>query len=379
MSLKVFISWSGNESQFVASQLRKLLKRLCSAAEPWISHDDLSAGTVWQFEILKQLQSTYFGIICVNRENMNSPWLHFEAGALAKSLDTTSVFPYLIGLPSSALSGPLTLFQSVNADKVGTFKLISALNKVLRERQEPSHEDADLQAVFDAMWPDYERELKESRKVPLDAGPERSNEDILSELVTTARKHSRLLSSILRASPSYRPPIQGVEQPQAIVPDEDLLSVSFEELRDTAKRLRLSGQHVQALEVFQQALALQCGDLETLIDVAVTETYLQPCDYEESIKKLGELVREHATRDGSAQVEESILAKAYYNLACIKHIARTEQDKPYTDADILDDLEMALNMYPAYINTAYADRDLARIKSHPRFKALLDKFRRAER
>jgi TIR domain-containing protein len=95
----VFISWSGNESQSVASSLRKFLKRICTAADPWMSHDDLEAGALWQYQLMKELQSTHFGIICINRTNLNSPWLHFEAGALAKTLDSSAVFPYLVGLP----------------------------------------------------------------------------------------------------------------------------------------------------------------------------------------------------------------------------------------------------------------------------------------
>jgi len=379
MSLKVFISWSGNESQFVASHLRTLLKRICAATEPWISKDDLPAGALWPFELMKQLQSTYFGVICVNRANLHSPWLHFEAGALAKSLASSAVFPYLIDVPSSAMSGPLTLFQPVRADKAGTFKLISALNKILNDKQEPCQADDDLQALFELLWPAYERELEESPKVPLDAGPERSNTEILGELVTTAREHSILLASILRTNPTYRPPIQPADQPTALAAEEDYLSLSFQELRYNAKKLRLTGQYAAALALLQKALTLQANDLETLIDIAVTETYLPNSIYADSINKLEELVQEHTTKEKTPQAEESIIAKAYYNLACIKHMARLEQDGDYSDEEILNDLECAFSRYPAYVNTALADHDLTRLKIHLRFKELVEKYRRAER
>jgi tetratricopeptide (TPR) repeat protein len=379
MSLKVFVSWSGNESQFVASRLRTLLKRICAAAEPWISHDDLSAGALWPYELMKQLQSTHFGIICVNRSNLNSAWLHFEAGALAKSLDHSAVFPYLIDIPSSALSGPLTLFQSVSADKSGTFKLVSALNKILGEKQEASQSDEDLQALFDLLWPDYERELSKSPTVPIDAGPERSNTEILGELLTTAREHSRVLASLLRTQPTYRLPIQMADQPPAVEPDEDYAALSFQELRYNAKRLRLSGQYAAALALLQKALTLQANDLETLIDIAVTETYLPNSIYADSIRKLSELVQEQASREKSAHAEESIIAKAYYNLACIKHMARLEQQQQYCDETILDDLERAFTRYPAYVNTALADHDLTQLKTHTRFKELIERYRRGDR
>lgn len=379
MSLKVFISWAGNESQFVAARLRTLLKRICAGAEPWNSHDDLTAGALWPAVLMKQLQSTHFGIICVNRANLNSAWLHFEAGALAKSMDSSAVFPYLIDVPPSALSGPLTLFQCVSADRSGTFKLVSALNRILNDKQEAAQADDDLQALFDLLWPAYERELFESPKVPIDAGPERSNTEILGELLTTTREHSRLLASLLRAQPPYRLPIQPAEQPQPAAPDEEYTALSFQELRYNAKRLRLSGQYAAALALWQKALALRAGDLETLIDIAVTETYLPNSVYADSIKKLSELVQEHTTLEETPCAEESIIAKAYYNLACVKHLARLEQDQPYSDEGILGDLERAFARYPAYINTALADHDLTQLKTHPRFKQLIEKYRGADR
>jgi tetratricopeptide (TPR) repeat protein len=376
---KVVISWSGNQSRFVASKLQELIKLTCTAAEPWVSNNDLAAGTVWTFELIKQLQSTHFGVICIDINNLNSPWLHFEAGALAKSLDSSAVFPYLIDCPASAISGPLTLFQSVSADKDGTFKLIAALNRILRDKQEPSQSDSGLQTLFEKLWPDYHRELERAPKVPLDAGPERSDSEILAELLKTARQQSRLLFSILRAGPTYRPPIQTAEQPPVIVSRDDYLNLSFEELRSDAMNLRKSGHFTAALDLFQKALALQPGDLETLIDIAVTETYLPNSAYEESINKLQELVRERATREQSPQPEESILAKAYYNLACIKHIARREQGRPCMDEEIFADLEYAYMRYPAYVNTALVDHDLAQLRKHPRFRELVEKYRRAER
>lgn len=379
MSLKVFLSWSGNQSQFVASHLGELLKLTCPAAEPWVSNNDLAAGTVWTYELIKQLQTTYFGIICVNRTNLNSSWLHFEAGALAKSLDSSAVFPYLINCPISAVSGPMTLFQAVSADKDGTFKLITALNRVLRDKLEPCQSDSGLQTLFDKLWPDYQHNLERALKGPVDAGPERSDSEILAELLTTTRRNSRLLASILRSSPAHLPPIQTGDRSPAIVSKEDYLSLSFEELRYDAKNLRNSGQYAAALDLFKQALALQPGDLETLIDIAVTESFFPNSVYEESVNKLQELAREHTTREQSPQLEESIIAKAYYNLACIKQVGRGEQGLPYTEDEIFADLECAYMRYPAYVNTALADPDLAQLREHPKFKELVNKYRRAER
>jgi tetratricopeptide (TPR) repeat protein len=369
MGLNVFISWSDNQSEFVASRLSEFLKLTCPAAEPWVSHRDLKPGTVWAYEMVKQLQATHFGVICVNRNNLASPWMHFEAGALAKSLDASAVFPYLIDCPASEVSGPLSLFQSVSADKEGTLKLVTALNRTLRDRQEASQSDTRLQIIFDKLWPDYKRELERAPKRPLDAGPERSDSQILAELLAASRQHSRMLFSLARARAEQRPPIQA----------DDYLNLSFEELRADAMTLRKRGYEAAALDLFQKALALQPGDPETLIDIAVTETYLPGAVYEESVRKLEELAHEHATPGRTPQPEQSIIAKAYYNLAAIRQIARTEQGARYTDDEVFADLERAFMLYPAYVNTALDDHDLSQLREHPRFKALVEKYRRGER
>ena len=374
MSLKVFISWSGNESQYVASHLRTLIKRICVAADPWMSNDDLAAGTLWPYTLMTQLQSTHFGIICVDRANLNSPWLHFEAGALAKSLDNSAVLPYLKGLPSSSLSGPLTLFQSVGVDRAGTFKLLDTLNRILRDKQEAYQSEDDLKTLFDLLWPGYAHDIEQYLNTPLDAGPERSDTEILSELLNLSRTHSRVLASILRASPTYRPPIQVADQVSTTAFDEDFQSLNFEELRYNAKKLRRNGQYADALDLFKKALALRPDDLETLIDIAVTETYLEDCGYDESIKKLEALVKEHATKEKASLTAEGIIAKAFYNLACIKQISGA-----YSDEDVMNELECALQRNPIYATKALEDRDLRPLKSNPRFMELIEKYWRDER
>ena len=69
---------------------------------------------------MKHLQAPHimhFGIICVTEVNQENPWLNFEAGALAKTLNQSRVCPYLIGMRPSDLKGPLSQFQSIHADK----------------------------------------------------------------------------------------------------------------------------------------------------------------------------------------------------------------------------------------------------------------------
>lgn len=84
--MKVFVSWSGERSQMLAQALRDWLPLVLHYVQPWLSEKDIDAGKRWSSEIAKQLEESNIGIICITPENIDSSWILFEAGALAKSL-----------------------------------------------------------------------------------------------------------------------------------------------------------------------------------------------------------------------------------------------------------------------------------------------------
>src|SRR5688572_18638179 len=110
--MKVFISWSGERSKAVAVALREWLPDVIQSVHPWLSSEDIDAGLRWNDEVTRELSQTRFGIICLTAENQTAPWILFEAGALAKTIEKTHVVPYLIGLePTDVQRGPLAQFQ----------------------------------------------------------------------------------------------------------------------------------------------------------------------------------------------------------------------------------------------------------------------------
>src|SRR5262249_27163513 len=87
-----FFSWSGQASQQVASALRDWLKMLLPpSTDIWMSDEDISVGSRWEDELDQQLERSTACIVCLTPENMNSTWLHFEAGRIAKE-----VCPFLV-------------------------------------------------------------------------------------------------------------------------------------------------------------------------------------------------------------------------------------------------------------------------------------------
>lgn len=105
--MRVFLSWSGERSRIVADALRHWIPDVIQSVELWMSGSDIEAGARWNERIQHQLSESRFGILCVTPENIPSPWLLFEAGALAKTIEDTFVCPYLIDLePSDLPRGP---------------------------------------------------------------------------------------------------------------------------------------------------------------------------------------------------------------------------------------------------------------------------------
>jgi hypothetical protein len=92
--------------------------------DAWVSADDVGSGARWTEAVAKSLEATNFGIVCVTRANQLAPWLNFEAGALAKSLEQAKVVPLCIDLPPSDLAWPLAAFQGQPLDEEGVRNLV---------------------------------------------------------------------------------------------------------------------------------------------------------------------------------------------------------------------------------------------------------------
>lgn len=105
--MKVFISWSGNISWKVAVIFRDWLPSVIQSVEPYVSSEDIDKGARWSTDIAKELEDSTFGILCVTKENLEAPWLSFEAGALSKTMEKSFVTPFLFDIKRSEVQGLL--------------------------------------------------------------------------------------------------------------------------------------------------------------------------------------------------------------------------------------------------------------------------------
>jgi hypothetical protein len=159
----VLISWSKARSKKVALKLHEWLPTVLPSVKPWMSTKDIRKGKEWFKELKTALGSFRLCIVCVTSENVNSPWLFYEAGAIAAKADNEDnevlVFPYLIDTTDAELHGtPLHQLQCTIVTKDDTFGLIESLNQALEQKAEP----VTLREAFDKNWSSLQRVLRDA-------------------------------------------------------------------------------------------------------------------------------------------------------------------------------------------------------------------------
>lgn len=190
--MRVFISWSGKRSEAVAQALSHWLPHMITSVRPWLSSDDIEKGARWNSEIAVQLRDSQIGIICLTEENLNAPWILFEAGAISKSLEGARVCTFLFGIKPSDVGQPLGQFQATRATKEDTRKLVFSINRALGEDKV---EDDVLENIFNQWWPFLERDLR-AIQPPVDAHRasaklERTEREMLEEILGYIRAQER--------------------------------------------------------------------------------------------------------------------------------------------------------------------------------------------
>lgn len=152
-------------------------------AEPWLSHSDIEAGERWANVVAKELETTKFGIICITRDNIASPWILFEAGALAKSMQEGRVIPLLLDIEFKDIAGPLAQFQAKKVEKSGVSDVVTSINQF----SDTKLADTRLGLQFETLWPTLEKKVADIPHSPSPARQNRPQHEILEELVSSVR------------------------------------------------------------------------------------------------------------------------------------------------------------------------------------------------
>ncbi len=194
--MKVFLSWSGEKSHKVAMVFRDWFPSVVQSLEPYVSSEDIDKGARWSTDIAKELENSSFGILCVTKDNIDAPWLTFEAGALSKTMDKSFVSPFLFDIKRSEVDGPILQFQSTIFEKEDIRKLLKTLNKAVKEDQLTEER---INKAFEVWYPTLEEGLNKLKN-DSDGEPESTNADspsmsnnMLEEILDLSRINQKLI------------------------------------------------------------------------------------------------------------------------------------------------------------------------------------------
>lgn len=267
--MRVFISWSGELSHKVAVVLRDWLPCVIQAVEPYVSSEDIDKGARWSTDISQELDESFFGLLCITKDNITAPWITFEAGALSKSVDKSRVCPLLFGVRPSEIKGPLLQFQHALCEKEDVKKLLHSLNDAC---ESSSLTVARLDSSFDAWWPKLEPQLSsleadvpmEQEQISVEGTEFRM--DILEEILEAVRTQQRMLSSPENLLP--REYIQGLVGPSTPSRRHELLDEVFPSIPSVMDLLgRFLMQLTERLHD-QDVRQLNLGELTTELEFA---------------------------------------------------------------------------------------------------------------
>ncbi|WP_429969409.1 TIR domain-containing protein [Enterococcus sp. AZ049] len=208
--MNLFLSWSGDRSKYLAECFKEWLPNVLQYVKPYMSAKDIHLGSRWSNDIDENLRSNDFGLVFVTEENIDAPWINFEAGALSKNLKSRLV-PMIYDTDVTILNtGPLKQFQSAkDFSEASLLDLIQSINVASEDNVKLSPER--LQASFNKWWPELDGKLKEVPSVEVkNASEDNKNFDtqalklILNKLeILERRDSSNLKNSDRRISKEY--------------------------------------------------------------------------------------------------------------------------------------------------------------------------------
>jgi hypothetical protein len=193
--MKLFISWSGPISKEIAKAFREWIRMINQSIVPHMSEEDVAKGSRWSAALAHELEQTRYGVLILTPENTRSEWLHFEAGAIARSVTESSLSPVLFGLKPSDVHLPLSQFQLTEFREDDVRRLVKSINEAARD---DAIADDLLERMFKALWPEFSKNVSDLAKFPNEPNrPTTSavSDAVMQELLTLARQQARILAN----------------------------------------------------------------------------------------------------------------------------------------------------------------------------------------
>ncbi len=156
------------------------LPSVLQAVVPYFS-PDIDKGARWATDIAEELDASNLGLLFLTKDNLEAPWIMFEAGALSKRLERSRVIPILLELEFADLKGPLVQFQATTFTKEEIHNLMISLNAYLEDRGLSS---SILENTFEKWWPELEKGVFAALQKPASTETDiRPDRELLEEVV----------------------------------------------------------------------------------------------------------------------------------------------------------------------------------------------------
>ncbi len=202
MATEVFISWSGDLSRKLGEALRDWLPGALQYVKPYFSPEDIEKGAKWDTDIAAALESSDVGVICLTPDNMEKPWILFEAGALSKSMGKSSVCPLLFGIEPTDVTPPLSNLQATRFGREDFKKLITTINNSAGDAKLGTDV---LDDVFGMWWPRLETKVQEILASPdgHTAKERRPQREMIEEILELTRSSASRQIASPRIAPAH--------------------------------------------------------------------------------------------------------------------------------------------------------------------------------
>lgn len=271
--MKIFVSWSGELSKKIAEILKKWIPCVLQSVEVFYSPEDIEKGENWDAKISKELSESSYGIICITSENTGAPWINFEAGAIAKTLDAR-VAVLMIDVRTSDIQGPLKRYQATKLEKNDIYHLISDINNSTESPLPYSTFDPVFYAVWETMNSEIESIMTENHSSidEDDVSKKTDSSEAIEEILQLLRKQNSLLSSPSQLLPlDYLEYIQGEMQGRSLSDMQFASQILADRVEATLDRIIMMKRSNE-----NYLIPIRDGNVFELLEVIIFEVLSHP-------------------------------------------------------------------------------------------------------
>lgn len=241
--MRIFLSWSGDRSKYLAKCFKEWLPNVLQYVEPYMSEKDIKLGERWGKSIEENLRSNDFGLVFITPENIDAPWINFEAGALSKSLQSRLV-PILYDAKVTILNnGPLKQFQSSKeVSKESIKQLILDINEFAEGSECLKLER--VETAFEKWWEDLEKNLNKTPKNTEDKEQKKpSNEEMLNFILHEVKNLRELNRKPIRKLPDI------FNIPNELLDDLEKIKLDLSNMMKDAVEFDIDESKIETLKI----------------------------------------------------------------------------------------------------------------------------------